>query len=110
MYERILAEMAVMGIRFIAELERKAGVKPGTIRSIRYGHTPMPENLLKIANALNVSPDYLLTGRTDIDEEEEPIEVQEKRKQIYSLLEGLSPAQFENAIHSLNYLKGLDEK
>ena len=31
MYERILAEMAVKGIRFVAELERKAGLSNGSI-------------------------------------------------------------------------------
>ena len=103
-----MSEMAAMGIRFIAELERRAGIKPGTIRSIRYGHTPSSGNLFKIANALNVSPDYLLTGKTD--EPEEPIELTSKRNIIKSILTALPPEQFDNAIAYLNYLKGLDKK
>lgn len=55
MYERIVKEMAIRGIRFIADLERKAGVSPGTIRNIRYGHTPTSSNLIKIADALGVT-------------------------------------------------------
>lgn len=110
MYERILAEMAVKGIRFVAELERQAKVNEGCIRTIKYGHTPSADKLARIADVLGVSIQYLLTGETDIDPTEEPPEVTQKRKQIYSILEGLSPAQFENAIHYLNYLKGLDEK
>ena len=108
MYERIMQEMTALGIRFIAELERKADIKPGTIKSIRYGHKPNSDNLIKIANALNVSPDYLLYGKTDIEEDEEPSEITLKRKKIYSILEGLSPEQFDNAIHYLNYLKKME--
>ena len=110
MYERILAEMAVKGIRFVAELERKAGLSNGSIKNIKYGHIPSSDRLARIADVLGVSVQYLLTGETDIDPTEEPPEVTQKRKQIYCLLEGRSPTQFENAIHYLNYLKGLDEK
>ena len=66
MYERILAEMAVMGIRFIAELERKAGVKPGTIRSIRYGHTPLltiiKTGMVRLVDINNKEDEIYLAG------------------------------------------------
>ncbi|MBO5969264.1 MAG: helix-turn-helix transcriptional regulator [Clostridia bacterium] len=110
MYERILNEMSIKGIRFIADLERKAGVSPGTVRNIRYGHTPTSGNLVKIAEALDVSVQFLLTGETDTAEAEESSEITMKRKKIYSILEGLSPEQFENAIHYLTYLKSMEAK
>lgn len=109
MYERILECMALKGIRYVKDLERQAGLSNGAIRNIRYGHMPTPDRLSRIADVLGVSIQYLLTGETD-SEKHEPDEIVKRRKQIYCLLEGLSPAQFENAIHYLNYLKGLDEK
>ena len=109
MYERILECMALKGIRYVKDLERQAGLSNGAIRNIRYGHMPTPDRLSRIADVLGVSIQYLLTGETD-SEKHEPDEIVKRRKQIYSILEGLSPAQFENAIHYLNYLKGLDEK
>lgn len=50
MYERILAEMKKKGIRFVAELERTAGLSQGSIKNIRYGHIPTPDRLVKIAD------------------------------------------------------------
>lgn len=109
LYERILSEMAIKGIKYASELERRAGLTNGAMRNIKNGHLPTPDRLSRIADVLGVSIQYLLTGETD-SEKHEPDEIVKRRKQIYCLLEGLSPAQFENAIHYLNYLKGLDEK
>lgn len=108
MYERIVKEMAIRGIRFIADLERKAGVSPGTIRNIRYGHTPTSSNLIKIADALGVTVNYLLTGETDIDMESDPNA--EKRRKATAILDGLSPAQLDNAVHYLLFLASTQEK
>lgn len=110
MYQRILQEMALKGIRYVKELERMADVYPGTIRNIKYGHMPKSDSLLKIATALGVSVNYLLTGESDIAIEDESSEIALKRKQIYSILEGLSPEQFENAMHYLTYLKSMEAK
>lgn len=107
MYERILKEMAVKNIRFLADLERKAGVKPGTLRSVRYGHTPGPDKLIKIADALDVTVNYLLTGETDLDMETDPNA--EKRRKATAILDGLSPAQLDNAVHYLLFLASTQE-
>lgn len=108
MYARIIAEMKIKGIRFISELEAKAGVSPGTIRNIRYGHTPRPDSLVKIADVLGVTVNYLLTGETDADEELDPNT--EKRRQINAILDGLSPSQLDNAAHYLLFLASTQEK
>jgi transcriptional regulator with XRE-family HTH domain len=105
MYERILAEMKKKGIRFVAELERTAGLSQGSIKNIRYGHIPTPDRLVKIADALDVSVQYLLTGDTDVDPFDETVDEVNKRKQIYSILEGLSPENFQAAIDYLTFLK-----
>lgn len=112
MYERIVLEMSIQGIRYIAELERKAGVKPGTIRSVRYGHTPSSSNLIKIAKALDVSVNYLLTGIPDDDPLDNPTppDVYEKQRKVITLLEGLSEDNYQAAIDYLTFLKSKEDK
>lgn len=107
MYERIMNEMSLKGIKYIAELERKAGIKEGSIRSIRYGHAPMPDTLVRIANALDVSVNYLVTGVPDDDPFDNPTppEVYQKQRQVLALLEGLSDENYQAAIDYLTYLK-----
>ena len=108
MYERIIAEMRIKGIRFVKDLERMAGIYPGTIRNIKYGHTPRPDSLIKIADALGVTANYLLTGETDIDMESDPNA--EKRRKATAILDDLSPAQLDNAVHYLLFLASTQEK
>ena len=107
MYERIIQEMGISGIKTISDLERKAEVSLGTIRNIRYGHTPKPDSLVRIANVLGVSANYLLTGEPDDDPFDNPTppEVYMKQRQVLSLLDGLSPENYQAAIDYLTYLK-----
>lgn len=111
MYERILKEMEIKGIRYAAELERLAGVTEGSIKSIRYGHIPTSDRLNKIAKALGVSSHYLLTGEPDDDDPFAPTppEVYQKQRLALSLLEGLSDENYNAAIDYLMYLKHKEE-
>lgn len=61
MYEKIKEMMKENGIKYDNELERLAGVKAGTIRNIKNGHTPAPETLLKIAEVLKTTVAYLVS-------------------------------------------------
>ena len=107
MYERIIQEMGIIGIKTISDLERKAEVSLGTIRNIRYGHTPKPDSLVRIANVLGVSVNYLLTGQPDDDpfDDSTPPEVYQKQRKVLSLLDGLSDENYQAAIDYLLYLK-----
>ena len=111
MYERILKEMEIKGIRYAAELERIAGVTEGSIKSIRYGHIPSSDRLNKIANVLGVSANYLLTGKPDDDPFDNPTppEVYQKQRQVLALLEGLSEDSYKVAIDYLTYLKAKED-
>lgn len=44
-----------------SELARKAGVKPQTIQSIESGKTRQPANIVKIAEALSVTAEFLMS-------------------------------------------------
>ena len=46
------------------ELAKRAGVSQGTIANIENGIRKQPRQLLAIARALNVSPDWLESGKT----------------------------------------------
>ena len=107
MYERILREMEIKGIRYVAELERMAGLSSGSIKNIERGHMPKSDTLAKIAKVLGVSSHYLLTGEPDDDPFDNPTppEVYMKQRQVLSLLDGLSPENYQAAIDYLTYLK-----
>lgn len=111
MYERILKEMEIKGIRYMSELERMAGLSIGTIKNIGRGHMPSSDRLTKIANALGVSVNYLLTGKPDDDPFDNPTppEVYQKQRQVLALLEGLSDENYQAAIDYLKYLKFKEE-
>ena len=111
MYERILTEMKLKGIRYVADLERKAGLSQGTIRNIRYGHLPTSTNINKIANALGISVNYLMTGEPDDDPFDDPTppELYQKQRKVLALLEGLSDESYQAAIDYLMYLKFKEE-
>lgn len=53
LYERILSEMAIKGIKYASELERRAGLTNGAMRNIRNGHLPTPDRLARIADVLD---------------------------------------------------------
>lgn len=111
MYERILREMEIKGIRYMSDLEKMAGLSNGSIKAIRNGHMPSSDRLTKIANVLGVSANYLLTGKPDDDPFENPTppEVYQKQRQVLALLEGLSDDNYKAAIDYLTYLKAKED-
>lgn len=111
MYERILVEMQIKGIRYISDLEKMAGLSNGSLAAIRKGHVPSSERLSRIANVLGVSVNYLLTGQPDDDPFDNPTppEVYQKQRQVLSLLDGLSPENYQAAIDYLTYLKAKED-
>ena len=111
MYERILLEMKIKGIKYIADLEKMAGLSNGSIKAIKNGHMPSSERLTRIANALGVSANYLLTGQPDDDPFDNPTppEVYQKQRKVLSLLEGLSDENYQAAVDYLVYLKHKEE-
>ena len=111
MYERILMEMKIKGIKYMADLEKMAGLSNGSIKAIKNGHMPSSERLTKIANVLGVSANYLLTGKPDDDPFDNPTppEVYQKQRQVLSLLDGLSPENYQAAIDYLTYLKAKED-
>lgn len=111
MYERILTEMKIKGIRYMADLEKMAGLSNGSIKAIKNGHMPSSERLTRIANVLGVSANYLLTGNPDDDPFDNPTppEVYQKQRQVIALLEGLSDDNYKAAIDYLTYLKAKED-
>ncbi len=107
MYERILEEMEKNGIRFVAELERKAGLSNGALKHIKSGHAPSADKLARIADVLGVSVNYLLTGKPDDDpfDDTTPPDVYEKQNKVLRLLDGLSDENYKAAIDYLTFLK-----
>lgn len=107
MYDRILKEMAIKGIKYASELERMAGLSNGALRNIRKGHLPTSDRLQRIADVLGVSVNYLLTGRPDDDPFDDPTppEVLAKQQKVLRLLDSLSEENYKAAIDYLTFLK-----
>lgn len=107
MYDRILKEMAIKGIKYASELERMAGLSNGALRNIRNGHLPTSDRLQRIADVLGVSVNYLLTGKPDDDPFDDPTPPEEyaKQRKVLRLLEGLSDENYKAAIDYLTFLK-----
>ena len=107
MYERILREMEIKGIRYISDLERMAELSNGSIKAIKNGHMPSSDRLARIAKVLGVSAHYLLTGQPDDDPFDNPTppELYQKQRKVLSLLDGLSDENYQAAIDYLLYLK-----
>lgn len=59
--ERALAQRSLLGLS-LREVDRRAAVAEGTIRSIERGTMPTIDTLEQIAGALNVSPAWLAFG------------------------------------------------
>ena len=111
MYERILREMEIKGIRYISDLERMAELSNGSIKAIKNGHMPSSDRLARIAKVLGVSAHYLLTGVPDDDPFDNPTppELYQKQRQVLALLEGLSEDSYKVAIDYLTYLKAKED-
>ena len=64
--ENLKSELVYQDIR-IKELASKSGINPRTIEQYLSSAAKMPsaENAVKIANALGVSVEYLVTGKTE---------------------------------------------
>lgn len=98
MYERIKELMIIREIRYDKELEERAGVSQGTIKNIKNGHAPSYKTLTKIAEALQVPVDFLITGQADMDPNAE------KRRKISAMLDNLSHDELEQASQYVQFL------
>ncbi len=107
MYDRIIEEMQRIGIKTVRELERKADLSNGSIKSIKNGSMPSSDRLARIADVLGVSSNYLLTGKPDDDPFDAPTPPEEyaKQRKVLRLLEGLSDENYKAAIDYLTFLK-----
>lgn len=84
MYKRIKECMAKKGIKYDTELERLAGITTGALKNIKNGHSPSPENAIRIASALGVSVNYLVTG--EIPENAESVRRKDEARRILDIL------------------------
>ena len=116
MYERILLEMKIKGIKYIADLEKMAGLSNGSIKAIKNGHMPSSERLTRIANALGVSVDYIVNGKEDIVQEKniEPKQLKNQSsdsiREFFTLVASLSDQNMEALLDYLKYLVGKQER
>lgn len=78
--ENLKSELVYQDIR-VKELAHKSGINPRTIEQYLSAAAKMPsaENAVKIANALGVTVEYLVTGK---DQSENPQESEEHKNQI----------------------------
>lgn len=72
-----IKELAIENGYNIASLEKEAGLANGSIRRWD-SSSPSGEKLLKIANILNCSVDYLLTGKTATEEPSSSISMEDE--------------------------------
>lgn len=94
MYERIKDLMVQRNIKYDRDLEDKAGLKQGTIRNIKNGHTPKHETIVKIATVLGVTANYLVTGETEtVAFSQDPYD--RKRELLKSIIDSLSHDQVD---------------
>lgn len=71
-----------------AELARLAGVAPGTIGNLESGTRKAPRELLALADALGISPQWLKTGKGPIETDAAaPSDHQKRAVPKYSLLD-----------------------
>ena len=78
--ENLKSELIFQDIR-VKELAYKSGINPRTIEQYLSSAAKMPsaENAVKIANALGVTVEYLVTGK---NQSENPQESEEQKNQI----------------------------
>ena len=86
--DRIKVTLATSGIKK-SELARRCGVTPGAVTQWLTGDTKSlkGDTLLKIATALNVSPQWLSTGRGGISP---PADLEAEETQVLALFRELS--------------------
>jgi transcriptional regulator with XRE-family HTH domain len=79
--ENLKSELIYQDIR-VKELAYKSGINPRTIEQYLSAAAKMPsaENAVKIANALGVTVEYLVTGK---DQSENPQKSEEHKNQIF---------------------------
>ncbi|MEE3314147.1 MAG: helix-turn-helix transcriptional regulator [Treponema sp.] len=109
--ENLRAELDFQGIQ-IKELAQKTGISKNTLDKYLSGPKVQPgvENAVKIAHVLNVSVEYLVTGKTDIpsrlsSEYDQVLRKYQKltpfnRKTVFDLLESISSRQGELKVES----------
>ena len=109
--ENLRAELDFQGIQ-IKELAQKTGISKTTLDKYLSGPKVQPgvENAVKIAHVLNVSVEYLVTGKTDIpsrlsSEYDQVLRKYQKltpfnRKTVFDLLESISLRQGELKVES----------
>ena len=102
MYERIKEEMRKNGIKYDSELERMAGIAAGSLKNIKNGHAPSPKTVVKIAGALGVGINYLVTGEVDNRLKEQ--EYIKKKQEALDMVDRLTPAQIDTAHRFLKSL------
>ena len=111
MYEKIKELMKKCGIRYDTQLERLAGIKAGTMRNIKRGHTPSPDTLLKIAEALNTTVSHIIRSedRPDpqLDELENDQSVIEYLRFMEKILIEIGKLSPENRLRVMNTLESL---
>lgn len=76
--ERFRAAYERQGIKK-ADVARRLNITPQSVQKYETGGLPSRQNLLKLADALQVSAEYLLTGRTSVVETAQMSEVQTRR-------------------------------
>ena len=81
--EMLRDELDYQGMQ-VKELSEKTGISINTLNKYRPGSivSPTLENALKIAEVLNVSLDYLATGKNDIVKNSDSLELQNLVKDI----------------------------
>lgn len=79
----------------ISKLEKDLGFSNGYIGQLRKGVFPS-DRLVLIANYLNVSPDYLMTGETPVEKKEVTLTPRDERdiaKDLDNIMEKLSAGE-----------------
>lgn len=119
MRDRIVKAMREKGIQSMAELERQAGVPSGTLRNMGQGHIPSAEKIKKIASALDVSVDYILTGPVEEDvssqsnvikSKTEPMKTGSDIKEFAAVIASLSDQNMEALVDYARYLLNRQER
>lgn len=102
---RVLANQRNMSL---PELEIKVGLGNGTISRWKNA-SPNTDKLLKVADELNVSLDYLLGRYTDLEEvdnNDEELRIKEYAKRLISL--NVDPNALEKLIDAVQYMQKKD--
>ncbi len=91
------------------DLAGKMGVSQQAIQKIEDGRTKMPRDVDKLATILNVSVEWLITGKTAPIYLEQPKE-QEENKMVVELFSFLTASQKQSAVEFIQKLKSQNEQ